>query len=528
MTSVADVTSEPKPAPGARPAFNPFAPGFAEDPYPQYAELCADNPVQRTPLGWWAVFHHDDCTRLLRDPTLSVEDRAVTGHNPRAELRQQVLGDRQERGTRQMLNRDPPDHTRLRRLVQQAFTPRVVEQLAPKVQAMVDRALDDVVARGDDMDVIADLAFPLPFRVITELLGMPASEEAQMRDLAHTLTLGLEPLLALQHMDEIVTASDGMVAHVLDAIAWKRAHPADDVLSALIAAEDDGDRLTPEELLDQVVLLYVAGHETTVNLIGNGTQALLTHRGQLERWHADPSLDANAVDELLRYDAPVQFSRRVTTADVRLGDENIEAGVFVLTCLAAANRDSAKWGDTAPALDLGRPGAGQHLAFGAGVAPLPRCGAGPTRGSRRARHAGAALPGDGARVRRAGVERPARPPRARPPSRGARKPSARRGVRPVASARRNSCGRNEVAHRGPRGGRHARRHRRQPTRPAPHPPSRPGRDGRAAGAAHRPRAPHGRGRRLRGVAAVPRRPRHARDGSLPPARPTRPGGVRTE
>ena len=188
-----------------------------------------------------------------------------------------------------------------------------------------------------------------------------------MRDLAHALTLGLEPLLALQHMDEIVAASDAMVAHVLDAIEWKRAHPADDVLSALIAAEEDGDRLSPDELLDQVVLLYVAGHETTVNLIGNGTYALLSNRAQLERWRGDPSLDTNAVDELLRYDAPVQFSRRVTTAPLEIRGQTIEPGRFVLTALAAANRDPAKWGDDAQALDVARSGAAQHLSFGSGV-----------------------------------------------------------------------------------------------------------------------------------------------------------------
>ncbi len=282
---MADVTSEPKP-------FNPFEPGFAEDPYPQYAELCATNPVQRTPLGLWALFGYDDAVRVLRDPSLSVEDRSVVGPNPRVEIREQILGDRQQRGTRQILNLDPPDHTRLRRLVQQVFTPRMVEQLAPRVQAMVDEMLDASVARSVEMDVemdvIADLAFPLPFRVITEMLGMPASEEASMRALAHTLTLGLEPLLALQHMEEIVAASDQLIEHVLDAIEWKRAHPADDLLSALLAAEADGDRLSPDELLDQVILLYVAGHETTVNLIGNGTYALLRNRAQLERWRDDP------------------------------------------------------------------------------------------------------------------------------------------------------------------------------------------------------------------------------------------------
>jgi cytochrome P450 len=357
---VADVTSEPKP-------FNPFEPGFAEDPYPQYAELCATNPVQRTPLGLWGLFRHDDVVRLLRDPSLSVEDRSVIGPNLRTELRQKILGDREWRGTHQMLNLDPPDHTRLRRLVQQVFTPRMVEQLAPRVQAMVDEMLDAAAARGPEMDVISDLAFPLPFRVITAMLGMPASEETQMRELAHTLTLSLEPLLAMQHTEEILAASDRIIEQVVDAIEWKRGHPADDLLSALIAAEADGDRLSPEELLDQVILLYIAGHETTVNLIGNGTYALLRDRDQLERWRDDPTLDANAVDELLRYDAPVQFSRRVTTTELELGDQTIEAGVFVLTCLASANRDAAKWGDDAQVLDLARAGAGQHVAFGSGI-----------------------------------------------------------------------------------------------------------------------------------------------------------------
>ena len=215
--------------------------------------------------------------------------------------------------------------------------------------------------------MIAELAFPLPFRVITEMLGMPTSEEATMRDLAHTLTLGLEPLLALQHLEEIADASDRIIEQVLDAVEWKRTHPADDLLSALLAAEADGDRLSPEELLDQVILLYIAGHETTVNLIGNGAYALLRNRAQLERWRDDPALDATAVDELLRFDAPVQFSRRVTTADLALGDQTIEAGVFVLTGLASANRDPAKWGDDAQSLDVTRPGAAQHLSFGSGI-----------------------------------------------------------------------------------------------------------------------------------------------------------------
>ena len=356
---MADVTSEPKP-------FNPFEPGFAEDPYPQYAELSAGNPVQQTPLGLWMLFGYDDAVRLLRDPSLSVEDRSVVGRNPRAELREQILGDRPERGTRRSSTSTRPTTPACGSWCSRCSHPGWSSSWRPGCRRW-STTPSTRSSRGEGMDVIADLAFPLPFQVISDMLGMPVAEEAQLRDWAHTLTLGLEPLLALQHLDEILDASDHMIEHVLDAIEWKRTHPADDLLSALIAAEDDGDRLSPDELLDQVILLYIAGHETTVNLIGNGTHALLTHRSQLERWRDDPALDANAVDELLRYDSPVQFSRRITTSALQVGDATIERGVFVLTCLAAANHDPGKWGATAQDLDLARPGAAQHLAFGSGI-----------------------------------------------------------------------------------------------------------------------------------------------------------------
>jgi cytochrome P450 len=323
--------------------------------------------VQESPFGPWMLFRYDDCFRFLRDPKLSVEDNAVEGANPRAELREQVLGDRAERGTRSMLNIDPPDHTRIRGIVQKVFTPRAIEQLAPRVQELVDASLDAVVARGDTMEVIADLAFPLPFQVISDMLGMPDGDRDELRNWAHTLTLGLEPTLASLHFDDILDASDHMTAHVLDAIEWKRSHPADDLLTALIAAEHDGDRLTADELVDQVVLLFVAGHETTVNLIGNGTLALLRNPGQLERWQCDPALATSAIDELLRYDSPVQFSRRVTTSDVEIDGRKIREGAFLFIVLGAANHDPAHWGHDADALDLTRAGAAQHLAFGSGM-----------------------------------------------------------------------------------------------------------------------------------------------------------------
>jgi cytochrome P450 len=363
------VTGDPNREESATPpTFNPLEPGFTSDPYPQYRLLLEQNPAQQSQFGPWALFRYEDCVRFLRDPSLSVEDRNVAGRNPRAELREEVFGeDGAERGTRSILNLDPPDHTRIRGIVQKVFTPRAIGQLGPRVQQLVDETLDGIAARGTAVELIADLAFPLPFQVISDMLGMPEADRAELRDWAHTLTLGLEPVLAQLHLDEIVAASDKMQTHVLDAIEWKRRHPGDDLLTALVEAENEGDRLTAPELVDQVVLLFVAGHETTVNLIGNGALALLRNRDQLERWQRTPSIAATAVDELLRYDSPVQFSRRVTTGEVAVDGRTIPPGAFVFIALAAANRDPAHWGDDADALDLTRANAASHLAFGSGV-----------------------------------------------------------------------------------------------------------------------------------------------------------------
>jgi cytochrome P450 len=384
------------------PVFNPFLPGFAENPYEQYRELLARNPVQPSPFGAYMLFRYEDCARVLRDPKLSVEDRRVIGPNPRAELRERVLGDRERRGTRGMLNLDPPDHTRVRGIVQKVFTPRAVERLGVRVQALVDETLVELAARDQPVDLVAELAFPLPFQVISDMLGMPPGDRTELRSWAHTLTLGLEPTLAGSHFEEIVEASDLMHEHVLDAIAWKRANPADDLLTALIAAEEDGARLTTDELVDQVVLLFVAGHETTVNLLGNGTLALLRNRAQLERWRRDPSRSTNAVEELLRFDPPVQLSRRVTTSNVELDDRVIAKGTLLLVFIGAANHDPARWGDDADALDLGRPGAAQHLSFGSGIhhclgAALARLEGRIALSSLVTRFPGIELAGDGAR-----------------------------------------------------------------------------------------------------------------------------------
>ena len=344
---------------------NPFAPGYFEDPYAQYRALRAEAPVHHSPIGPWTVTRYDDCSRLLRDPTLSVAEHNATVM-PRTAVLEAAGIERSERGSRAMLNIDPPDHTRIRRLAQQAFTPRRVEALVPRVQALVDDMLDDAAPRGE-MDVIADLAFPLPFSVISEMLGMPEHDRTELRAWSHTLVKSLEPIVVPDEFPGILEAGDHITEHVEAAIEWKRRNPADDLLTALIAAEEEGDRLSPQELRDQVVLLYLAGHETTVNLIGNGTLALLRHPDQLALLREDGGVTGNAIEELLRYDSPVQFSRRIALEDLELSGQDVPAGSFLFTCLGAANRDPEHFGPSAERLDLRRREAPHHISFGGGI-----------------------------------------------------------------------------------------------------------------------------------------------------------------
>ena len=345
--------------------FNPLQPGYIEDPYSHFAEMREHDPVHLTLLNQWLLFRYDDVSRILRDPSMSVSDDKVEVFDEKRLAMLEVSGAEFERST-SMLNADPPDHTRLRRLVSKAFTPSSIEALRPRVQQLVDAMLDPIAERGTG-DVVAELAFPLPFDVISEMLGMPDADKEQIAAWSGAVVKTLDPIIS---DDEIVAAVEGsraMDAHIDQVIAWKRDHPADDLLSALIAAEEDGDRLSSIELRDQVALLFIAGHETTVNLIGTGIYELLRHPDQLTLLRDDPSLDANAVDELLRFVSPVQMSRRVVVQDITIRDKTIPKGTFVLAGLASANRDPDKWGPTADDLDIRREGVAQHVSFGSGI-----------------------------------------------------------------------------------------------------------------------------------------------------------------
>jgi cytochrome P450 len=350
-----------------QPLFDPFAPGFTDDPYPQYAVMRAQAPVYEHPFGFWLLTGYEEVSWLLR-AGLSVEDRNMAADSLLRQMRDQMYGaaDEAPRASAvSMLDRDPPDHTRLRRLVSKAFTPRAIQALRPRITELVDGMLD-AMAEQRRVDLVDALAFPLPFSVIAEMLGTPPADHERIRQLTGTVVRSLEPVADPDLAAAIMAADDELIQIAVEMIAWKRAHPAADLLTALIHAEDDGDVLNDDELVAQTLLLYIAGHETTVNLIAGGTLALLRHPGQLALLRSDPALVGNAVEELLRYDSPVQASRRITVEPVTMGGVTIPAGAFVMASLGSANRDERFWGPDAAELDLRRENARQHVSFGAG------------------------------------------------------------------------------------------------------------------------------------------------------------------
>jgi cytochrome P450 len=354
------------------PLFNPFAPGYTDNPYPAYRLLRAGDPVHEHPFGFWMLSRHADVSALLRSGN-SVDYRN-SAEDSTARLQADALMDAAEPELAEtldaygmsMLDRDPPDHTRLRGLVSKVFTPRSVAALEPYITELVDASLDRLADAGT-ADLIETVAFPIPFAVISRMLGIPEAGHARIRELTGLLVRTLEPIVDGDLLMEINRARIEMQEVVSGMIAFKRENQGEDLLTALIAAEEDGDRLSDEELVAQVVLLYVAGHETTVNLIGNGTLALLRAPGELKKLRDSPQLAANAVEEMLRYDSPVQQSRRIILEPYEVGGKVIPRGAFVIAGLAAANRDEDYWGPDVDELRLDRANARNHVAFGGGA-----------------------------------------------------------------------------------------------------------------------------------------------------------------
>jgi cytochrome P450 len=345
-----------------------MTPEFRDDPYQFFRLLREHEPVHQTPFGVYLISRHADATAVVRDPHLSTNQEnselfraLVEANEPSDEsmdMMNQVV----------MLFMDPPDHTRLRGLVSKAFTPKMVERLRGRVQQIVDERLDAVVARGDGrMDVVSELAYPLPVIIICELLGVPPEDHATFSAWSSELAASIDPdpLITPDQQERINAAGDAFLEYFSDLIERRRRSLSDDLLSALIEAEEGGDRLSEEELLGTALFLLIAGHETTVNLIGNGTLALVQHRDQLERLRDDPSLDRHAVEELLRFDSPVQLTQRITLDEYQVGDVTIPKGQNLIPLLGAANRDPEEF-DQPDRLDLGRENANRNVAFGGG------------------------------------------------------------------------------------------------------------------------------------------------------------------
>jgi cytochrome P450 len=349
-------------------AFDPFEPGFVEWPYDQYARLRAEDPVHRsTLLEGWVLTRYDDVQGVLRDPTVSVE---LDNASPTSvvELQQERIR-RNGRSTDTLVLRDDPDHRRLRKLLQRPFGPRPVEGLREMVAARVDQAMAALLARDDGrMDVIGDFAYPLPVAVFCEMLGVPDEASPQFRDWTMAVARNLDPLIDDEEHARCQVLIDEMYDYLDDQAEQKRRAPADDVMTELVQAEEDGDRLSRDELVAQLVTLYVAGHEPITGLIGNGLLALLRQPSQLAllQSRSDPSLLANAVHELLRYDGPNQFVRRIAVQPMRLGDRDIAAGDVLYLCVGAANHDPARWTDP-DAVHVDRADAPHHVQFGSGI-----------------------------------------------------------------------------------------------------------------------------------------------------------------
>lgn len=344
--------------------FNPFTPGFDENPYEHYRTLRDTNPVHEHPMGFWFVSRHADVSTLLRDARLSVADHNLA-EGPMRDQFEQLAADAPVKLVT-MMDSDPPDHTRLRSLVGKVFTPRSIAALEPMVTELVDQSLDRIADAGS-ANLIAALAFPLPFEAISKMLGMPDTNSKRLLELTETLVVALEPIGDPDVMAAIGKTEVELSGMMQEIIAWKRNNPGDDLMTALIQAEHNGDLLSNDELVAQILLLYVAGHHTTVNLIGNGVAALLRHPDQLALLQSNPDLIGNAIEEFLRYDSPTHQTRRITLAPYQIGDREIPAGAMMIACLGAANRDERTFGPDADVLRLDREQARHHVSFSLGT-----------------------------------------------------------------------------------------------------------------------------------------------------------------
>ncbi len=324
---------------------------FLRDPYSQYKALRESNPIHYNEArGGFMLTRYNDMVGVLRD------DYRFSAERMGPQINDEV--------PKSMLGSDPPDHTRLRTLVNKAFTPRHIRQLSDRIHEIVDGLLDEVADRRE-MEAITDFAYPLPITVIAEMLGVPAQDRDFFRDASQKIAVALGPIEDMQVAMNALDGRNQLVQYFNELIPKRKAEPRDDLLTALLDAEEAGDALSHGELLAMLLLLLVAGHETTVNLIGNGLLALLRHPDQFERLRTEEGIGRQAVEELLRYDSPVQMTGRIAKVDVEIAGQRVKAGQFVSTILGSANRDPEVFADP-DTLDLTREPC-NHLSFSAGI-----------------------------------------------------------------------------------------------------------------------------------------------------------------
>ena len=335
---------------------NPVDPGFRNDPYPALHRLREVDPVNETPVGIWRLTRYADVNRLLHDVPAGV--RTTDGNLP--DIDESLTGQR-----RFMLQQDPPTHSRLRRLVSAGFTPRAIGAMRPDIQRIADECLDRVASRGK-MDLIRDFALPVPATVICEMMGVPIEDRDRFTVWTAKATHGLaSQFLSPEALAETQAAGMSLAGYFQDLIAARRGRLTNDLLSALIRAEEAGDRLDTFELISQAIGLLIAGFETTIGLIGNGIRALLRHPAELAKLRARPELVTSAVEECLRYDGPIVLTGRVLHADAEFGGKTIPKNARVWGMLAAANRDPGAFPEP-DRFDVERQ-PNEHLAFGGGA-----------------------------------------------------------------------------------------------------------------------------------------------------------------
>ncbi len=366
---MSEQTAETAPA---APIFDPASPEFVRNPYPAYHQLRGLAPIFKTPAGFWLATSFGDVNAILRDKRFGKDFEKRTKEQHGEDVFKIPV---YESMRHWMLVRNPPDHTRLRGLVARIFTPKQISALKPRIQGLVDELIDAVEDKGE-MNVIRDFAYPLPVNVICDMLGVPESDRERFMVASEKSGRLIDPTpLTPEELEETNKGFEEQTEYFQSLIDERRKDPKDDLLTVLAQANEDGDKLSDAELIANTLLLFGAGHETTVNLIGNGLLALLSTPGQFEALKADPSLINGAVEEMLRYDSSVQLTSRTALEDVEINGMLIPEGDTVITLLGAANRDPDAF-ENPDDFDVTRK-AVRPTSFGGGIhhcigAPLAR------------------------------------------------------------------------------------------------------------------------------------------------------------